>query len=231
MLMDIPVFLNGEMKYYQLFTEEGEALNEEVDFLHVGRFEAYLYPHPETMTLPKYIKGIKKVTNKGLVLPPKIAPIQAVIVPILFEKTKQKVLKAAEDIKKKLQDYRVELDAREEYTPGWKFNEWELKGVPVRIEIGPKDLLNKKAVLVRRDTGKKQEVSLAGIDKKIKSVLEDIQNNLYNQSKKFFESSIVKVKKFQEFLKRFVSDRMGSCFSESSRSVTKVSCAFTSVAE
>ncbi len=73
MLMDIPVYLNGEMKTVKLFEDDGIALEEEVDFLHVGRFRIYMYPHPETLTLPKYIPGLKRVTNKGIVLPPEYA--------------------------------------------------------------------------------------------------------------------------------------------------------------
>ena len=77
--------------------------------------------------------------DKGLVIPPKMAPNKVVIVPILFKDTKAKVLKKAKELKKKIGKYDVLLDEREDYSPGWKFNEWELKGVPVRMEIGPRD--------------------------------------------------------------------------------------------
>lgn len=93
--------------------------------------------------------------NKGLVLPPRLAANKLVIVPILFEKTKGKVLKKAKDLKKKLASFNPILDDRDSYSAGWKFNEWELKGIPIRLEVGPKDLAKKQVVLVRRDTAKK----------------------------------------------------------------------------
>lgn len=139
--------------------------------------------------------------DKGLILPPKIAPTQIVIIPILFEDTRDKVLKAAKEIKNKLKDYSVEIDDREEFTPGYKFNEHELKGIPIRIEIGPKDIKANQIILVRRDTNKKEKVKISQLGKKISETLEDIQKNLYNKSKRFLESSIVKVKSMDELIK------------------------------
>ena len=108
--------------------------------------------------------------DKGLVLPPKVAPVQIVIVPIYF-KDKKKILKKAIEIKNMLENqrfsaptylglksYDIILDDRDDYTPGWKYNEWELKGVPLRIEIGPKDVAKNQVVLVRRDNNKKEFV-------------------------------------------------------------------------
>lgn len=146
--------------------------------------------------------------DKGLVLPPKIAPTQIVIIPILFEKTKNKILKKANEIKNKLKKYSVELDDRDECTPGWKFNEWELKGIPIRIEIGPKDLAKNQVVLVRRDTNKKENVKIKALDKKIDSVIEDMHKNLYSKSKKLLESSIVEVKNWNQFLKAIKDKKM-----------------------
>src|SRR3989344_1582835 len=96
--------------------------------------------------------------DKGLVIPPKIAETQVVIVPILFDNSKTKVLKEAQKIKSELEKscILVQIDSREGYSPGWKFNELELKGVPIRIELGPRDLEQKQAVAVRRDTGEKK---------------------------------------------------------------------------
>src|SRR5690606_37420814 len=79
--------------------------------------------------------------DRGLKLPPRLAPIQAVIVPILSKKAREQVLAAARDLAERLKEVvRLKLDDREEYSPGWKYNEWEMKGVPVRIELGPRDL-------------------------------------------------------------------------------------------
>ena len=144
--------------------------------------------------------------DKGLVLPPKVAPVQAVIVPILFEKTKKKVLNKAKEIKKQLGKFSVILDDREDVTPGRKFNEWELKGVPVRIEIGPRDLENKQAVVVRRDTGKKEIVKLSKLKKRVEELMEDIQDNLFKTAEKKMKSSIVKIKTKAEF-KKAVKDK------------------------
>lgn len=140
--------------------------------------------------------------DKGLVLPPRIAGNKVAIVPILFEDSKKRVLKSARAIEKKLKRFGALLDAREDYNPGWKFNEFELKGVPIRIEIGPKDLDKKRVVLVRRDNGKKEFVKIAGIDKKIGSVLESMQKDMFDRAKKFLNSRIDSAKDMNELIKK-----------------------------
>ena len=115
--------------------------------------------------------------NRGLKLPPKIAPIQVIVVPIAQHK--EGVLEKASSLADFLnQKYRVQIDDREEYSPGYKFNEWEMKGVPIRLEIGPKDLEQEQCVLVRRDTGDKEIVKLDEVSKRIETMLEDIHNNM-----------------------------------------------------
>jgi len=121
--------------------------------------------------------------DRGAVLPPKIAPVQAVIVPILFEKTKDTVLKKAREIKESLKDFSVLFDDRDECTSGWKFNEWEMKGVPLRIEVGPRDLEKNQVVLVRRDNGQKEFADIKGLNKKVSEVLDRIQNDMFEKSK------------------------------------------------
>ncbi len=137
--------------------------------------------------------------DKGLVLPPKVAATQVVIIPIIFEKNKKQILKKANEIKNKLKNYEVYLDGREDYTAGWKFHEWELKGIPIRIELGPKDIKKNQVVLVRRDTGKKEIVKIAGLSNKIEKTLEDIQNNLYKKATKFLKDNIITVKNIADF--------------------------------
>jgi len=139
--------------------------------------------------------------DKGLVLPPKIAPNKVVVIPLLFKKEKDKVLKKAKEIVKSLSKFDAILDDREEYTPGWKYNEWEMKGIPVRIELGPRDLEKKQAVLVRRDTGEKQTVKLTSLAKKVSEVLDDIQKSLFEKSKRSFLDNIVEVKSMDELKK------------------------------
>ena len=117
--------------------------------------------------------------DRGLKLPPKVAPIQAVIVPVAMHK--DGVKEAATELFEKLNEkYRMELDIREQYSPGYKFNDWEMRGVPVRIELGPRDIENGKCVLVRRDNQEKIEVSLDEVYDKLAEILDDIQNNMFN---------------------------------------------------
>ena len=111
--------------------------------------------------------------DKGLVLPPKVARNKIIIIPIIFEKSKELVLKKAEEIRDSLKKFSPLLDSREDRKPGFKFSEWEMKGIPLRIEIGPKDLETKEVVLVRRDTNFKEKVKWEGLSEKIEEVLVD----------------------------------------------------------
>ena len=118
--------------------------------------------------------------NRGLKLPPKVAPVQAVIVPIAMHK--EGVVEKTTELYNKLnKKFRMELDARENYTPGYKFNYWEMKGVPLRIEIGPRDIEKGEAILVRRDTAEKITVKLEEIETKMEELFEAIQKNMYNE--------------------------------------------------
>ncbi len=139
--------------------------------------------------------------TKGLVLPPNSADNKVVIVPILLDKEKEKILKTCEDINKVLKEFNPIFDNREEYTPGWKFNEWELKGIPIRIEIGPKDLEKKQAVIVTRHDGKKEFVKLTDVKDKVERALERMQNELFEKAKKNIKNNIVFVATAKEFEK------------------------------
>lgn len=116
--------------------------------------------------------------DKGLVMPPAISPKQVVIVPIFNDSNKESVLKEANSLKSMLKDFRVELDGREGCTAGWKYNHWEMKGVPVRIEIGPRDIEKGQFVIVRRDTGEKSFVQISKAKTAVKSALKSIQKSL-----------------------------------------------------
>lgn len=138
--------------------------------------------------------------ERGLNLPPKVAPVQVIIVPIMFDKTKKEILDKAGNISTILkQDFRVEIDARDEYTPGWKFNEWEMKGVPLRLEIGPKDLAQGQVVLVRRDTGGKMAVKEEKLVETVGELLNNIQENLFTKAKKFLQENMREVSDYNEF--------------------------------
>ncbi|HOF16117.1 MAG TPA: proline--tRNA ligase [Bacteroidales bacterium] len=141
--------------------------------------------------------------NKGLILPPKIAPLQVVIIPIYRnEEQLSQVNKVAENIVEALQAHNISVkyDNRDEYRSGWKFNEYELQGVPVRITIGPRDLENNKVELFRRDTFEKTLIDKDNIIDKVKSLLEDIHNNLFNRALKFREDNTTKVDTWDEFV-------------------------------
>jgi len=143
--------------------------------------------------------------NKGLVIPPKVAYNKIVIIPLLFKEKEEKVLKKSKEIEKKLKRYNPILDDRD-YTAGWKFNEWELKGIPIRIEIGPKDLEKKQVTLVRRDNGEKTEIKEVILAKEIDKTLEGIQNSIFKKAKQEFDKNIVEVKNMPE-LKKTISQR------------------------
>ena len=138
--------------------------------------------------------------NRGLKLPPKLAPIQTVIVPIASHK--EGVIEKATEIYEKLkQKYRVKLDTRDQYSTGYKFNDWEMRGVPIRIELGPRDIEQGKAVLVRRDTGEKAEVALEQMEAKLGELLEQIQENMYQQVLKRTKEKTTIAKNMDEFIK------------------------------
>lgn len=140
--------------------------------------------------------------NNGLVLPPKLAPFQVVIVPI-YRKTEQlaEISEKVDEIITKLQarGISVKYDNRDTQRPGWKFAEYELKGVPVRLAIGPRDLENGTVEVARRDTLEKSVQSLEDIDQYVDDLLIEIQNNIYRKAWKFREESTVKVDTYEEF--------------------------------
>jgi prolyl-tRNA synthetase len=121
--------------------------------------------------------------DKGAVIPPRLAAIQVIVVPIVSDKSKQDVLAEARKLVSALSPkFRVHLDDRDHLTPGRKFNEWELKGVPLRIEFGPRDLEKKRAVLVRRDTGGKKAVKLASLVAEVTEELDAMHANLFRKA-------------------------------------------------
>ena len=140
--------------------------------------------------------------DDGLILPPKIAPLQVVIVPI-YKNDEQKALitqKVNEIIAAlKKMNVKVKYDDNDNARPGWKFAEYEMKGVPVRITIGPKDLKNNAAEVARRDTKEKKNISLDNIVDHIVELLDEIQNNMFSNAKKFLDERITEVNTWQEF--------------------------------
>ncbi|MDP3996950.1 MAG: proline--tRNA ligase [Candidatus Andersenbacteria bacterium] len=138
--------------------------------------------------------------DKGIVLPPKIAPHKIVIVPIA-NSAPSDVTDAAKKMYRHLKKYNPIFDDRLEVRPGEKFYEWEKKGVPLRLELGPKDLANNKVVLVRRDTGEKSIVANDDVKKSVENMLKDIQNNLLLRSQKLLETKARRVDTWDEFVR------------------------------
>lgn len=149
--------------------------------------------------------------DRGLVLPPRVAPVQAVIVPIAPSRVKDQVLSQVRELAAGLQAalpaVRLKLDDREEYTPGWKFNEYEMRGVPIRVDIGPRDLEAGQAVLVRRDSGEKQSVPLPGLAQAIADLLLTIQKDLLSRALQFRHDHSHVVDNVADLAQRITAER------------------------
>ena len=136
--------------------------------------------------------------NEGLVLPPRIAPVQVCIVPI--QQQKEGVLDACNSIAKRLKDVGISVNVdSSDKSPGWKFSECEMRGIPVRIEVGPRDIAEGKAVLVRRDTREKTDSSIEGIEASVGALLDSIQRDMFDRAKGHRDSHIHDVKTYGEF--------------------------------
>jgi prolyl-tRNA synthetase len=139
--------------------------------------------------------------DSGLILPPRVAPYQVVIVPIPRGNWKETVLPKAQAIERELasRGIRVMLDAREAYTPGWKFSEWEMRGVPVRLEIGPKDIEKSQVMLARRDTREKMAAPLEGLAQRVDDLLADVQRTLFQRALAFRDEHTTTTDSWEEF--------------------------------
>jgi prolyl-tRNA synthetase len=142
--------------------------------------------------------------DQGLILPPKLAPIQVVIVPIWRnDEQKSAVMEGLERVRAELTGFRIEVDEREGQSPGWKFNEWELKGVPLRVEIGPRDVQKEQVVLARRDIPGREGkafVPMSGLGAQVGELLDTIQAALYQRASDFRTSNTVDAKDYGELV-------------------------------
>ncbi len=142
--------------------------------------------------------------DKGLVLPPKVAPVQVVIVPIYKnDESKASISSKVEDIRKSLESkgIRVHIDDRGELSPGYKFNDWELKGVPIRIEIGPKDMEKQSVIIAKRYNQEKSSLSFAEIEK-VSTILDEIQTDMLKAAKEQSKENIMDISDYTEFKSR-----------------------------
>ena len=147
--------------------------------------------------------------DRGLVLPPKIAPCQVVFVPIMSGNAREQVLERTTELARALgSQVRVRVDDRDEYSPGWKFNEWEMRGIPLRIEIGPRDIKQNQVVVARRDTAEKQSVSQDSLTTVIPTMLEEVQRHMFEKASKFLEENTHDAETMDELLS-ILSERRG----------------------
>ncbi|KAM6354739.1 bifunctional glutamate/proline--tRNA ligase isoform 3-T3 [Podargus strigoides] len=153
--------------------------------------------------------------NMGLVLPPRVACVQVVIIPCgitnsLSEEDKEALLKKCNEYRNRLLsvNIRVRADLRDNYSPGWKFNHWELKGVPVRVEVGPRDMKSQQFVAVRRDTGQKLTFSEHEAEGRLKQILEEIHANLYNRASEDLRSHMVVANTMEDFQNKLDSGKI-----------------------
>ncbi|MEO7273699.1 MAG: proline--tRNA ligase [Vicinamibacterales bacterium] len=139
--------------------------------------------------------------DSGLILPPRVAPYQVVIVPIQRGNWQETVLPKAQAIKASLVSagVRVMLDDRDAYTPGWKFAEWEMRGVPLRVEIGPKDIEKGTVLVARRDTREKAAIGMDGLPGRVRELLDEIQAGLFARAVKYRDDHTTRVETYDEF--------------------------------
>jgi prolyl-tRNA synthetase len=149
--------------------------------------------------------------DHGLRLPPNVAPIQAVIVPI-WRKAEDRtaVLEFVAKVREALgKTVRLHVDDRDQYTPGWKYNEYEMRGVPVRLEVGPRDVAGAAVMSVRRDTRGKESIPLASLAQRLPALLDEVQRSLFEQAKAFREANTVLASSKDEVIAHFAADRRG----------------------
>jgi prolyl-tRNA synthetase len=147
--------------------------------------------------------------KSGLILPPRLAPYQAVVVPIWRKEAEKSLVEESVGRIEKMLKGKVRFTVdRSENTPGWKFNEWEMRGVPVRIEIGPRDAQNNSVVLVRRDNRAKEVVSVDALEQRLPELLEEVQKALYQRALAFREQNTHYAETYEEF-KRIIAEERG----------------------
>ena len=146
--------------------------------------------------------------DSGLIMPPKVAPIQVVVVPIWRkEKEREQVAQFVDQVKASLGGIvRLKVDWDDEHTPGWKFNEWEMRGVPLRMEIGPRDVKNNQVVLVRRDNRDKEFVAAGEVPARVQQLLVEIQQGLFERARQFMAERTRSVESYEEFKELMTSD-------------------------
>jgi len=202
---------NGRILEGACFHYDGENFAKAYNIKFLDKDEKTKYVHQNTHAITTRMLGgmlALHSDNKGLVIPPKMANNKIVIVPIIIKGKEKLVLKESEKIKKELSKFNPILDSREDYSPGWKFSEWELKGIPVRIEIGPKDLEKKSVTLVKRNSLEKTQIKTSELKNQIPKILEKMQKELYENAKKLLDNSMETTTKKTELIKLIKNKKM-----------------------
>ncbi len=179
----------------------GDGFAKAFDITYTDRDNTVKYPHQTSWGVSTRIIGAIIMTHgddNGLILPPKVAPIQVVIIPVAQHK--EGVLEKANEIKAQLSEsFRVKLDDSDN-SAGWKYSEYEMKGVPLRLEIGPRDIENNSCVLVSRVTGEKSFVSLDDLAVEVQNALDKVHSELYNKALENLNSKLYEARTYEEFL-------------------------------
>lgn len=205
------VLPNGRVIEGACFHYDGQNFAKAYDIKFKDKKEKENFAYQNTHAITTRMLGTMLAMHsddKGLVIPPKMAENQIVIIPLLFKGKEKKVLDVSKKVKNELKKFNPILDAREELSPGRKFSEWELKGIPIRIEIGPKDLEKNSAIVVKRNTSEKIQIKISDLQKKIPVILEDIQKELYQSAEKLLKNSMKKTEDKKEMIKLLKDKKM-----------------------
>ncbi len=193
------------------FHFDGQNFAKAFDIKYLDKEGNYQYVWQNTYAISTRELGVMVAMhsdNKGLVLPPKLAYIQIVIIPIFSKGNEQKLVDYVRQIKAKLDSkYRVIIDDSKEYSPGYKFSEYELRGVPLRIEVGSRELESKQATCTRRDTGERTTVGIENIETEVGKLLEAIHNELYRRADEFLRKNVHVVFDYDTFKKTLVEKK------------------------
>ncbi len=179
----------------------GDGFAKAFDITYTDKENKLQYVHQTSWGMTTRLIGAVIMVHgddSGLVLPPRIAPVQVMIVPVMQKK--EGVLEAANNLKESLKNVRVKVDDSDK-SPGWKFSECEMKGIPVRVEIGPKDIEAGNCVIVRRDTGEKEVVKIEELPARVEELMETIQKNLFEKALSHREAHTYEVETFVDFKK------------------------------
>ncbi|MBS3127537.1 proline--tRNA ligase [Candidatus Woesearchaeota archaeon] len=180
----------------------GQGFMKSFEVSFIGEDEKKHVPYSSSWGISTRLLGavvLLHSDDKGLVLPPFVAQNQVVVIPIIFEKNKNEIQDYAKKVWCKLDWYRPLYDDREDHSAGYKYAEWELKGIPLRVEIGPKDFEKNQVVVVRRDTGEKEFVLFDQLEQRIPIILQNIHDNLYEKAKKNLEKSTLTAESWESF--------------------------------